>query len=89
MQYLGELAALSTALFWSFTAVFFSEAGKLIGSFHVNKIRLVFAFGIYTIVLLISTGSAWPVGLNSAQIFWLTLSALIGLGHGWTPFDWS
>ncbi len=82
MQYLGELAALSTALFWSFTAVFFSEAGKLIGSFHVNKIRLVFAFGIYTIVLLITTGSPWPLGLNSAQIFWLTLSALIGLVIG-------
>jgi drug/metabolite transporter (DMT)-like permease len=82
MQYIGELAALSTALFWSFTAIFFSEAGKLIGSFHVNKIRLVFAFLIYVIILLITTGYPLPTGLNSEQIFWLTLSALIGLVIG-------
>ena len=82
MQYLGELAALSTALFWSFTAIFFSEAGKLIGSFHVNKVRLVFAFLIYTIILLVTTHSPWPLGLNLQQIYWLTLSAVIGLVIG-------
>jgi drug/metabolite transporter (DMT)-like permease len=82
MQYLGELAALSTALFWSFTAIFFSEAGKLIGSFHVNKIRLVFAFLIYTAIFLITTHSPWPLGLNLQQIYWLTLSAVIGLVIG-------
>jgi drug/metabolite transporter (DMT)-like permease len=82
MLYLGELAALSTALFWSFTAIFFSEAGKLIGSFHVNKIRLVFAFFIYVIILLITTGYPLPTGLNTEQIVWLSLSALIGLVIG-------
>jgi drug/metabolite transporter (DMT)-like permease len=82
IQYLGELAALSTAIFWSFTAVFFSEAGKLIGSFHVNKVRLAFAFLIYTIVLLCTIHSPWPLGLNSSQIYWLSLSAVIGLVIG-------
>jgi len=82
MHYMGELAALSTALLWSFTAVFFSLAGKRIGSFNVNKIRLVFAALIYGLVLFISTGHPYPIGLNSAQLFWLTLSGLIGLVIG-------
>jgi drug/metabolite transporter (DMT)-like permease len=82
MHYAGELAALSTALLWSFTAVFFSLAGKRIGSFNVNKIRLVFAAIIYVVVLLITTGHPLPIGLNSSQLFWLTLSGLIGLVIG-------
>ena len=82
MPYAGELAALSTALLWSFTAVFFSLAGQRIGSFNVNKIRLVFAALIYCIVLFITTGYPYPTGLNSAQLFWLTLSGLIGLVIG-------
>ncbi|PWB71253.1 EamA family transporter, partial [candidate division GN15 bacterium] len=82
MHFAGELAALSTALLWSFTAVFFSLAGKRIGSFNVNKIRLVFAALIYAAILLITTGSPYPTGLNSAQLFWLTLSGLIGLVIG-------
>lgn len=82
MPYAGELAALSTALLWSFTAIFFSLAGKRIGSFNVNKIRLVFATVIYMVVLFVSTGHPFPVGLNSSQLFWLTLSGFIGLVIG-------
>jgi drug/metabolite transporter (DMT)-like permease len=82
MPYAGELAALSTALLWSFTAVCFSEAGKQIGSFHVNKIRLVYAVLIYTLVLTLTTGSPWPTGLNGNQIFWLALSGVVGLVFG-------
>lgn len=82
MNYLGELAALSTALLWSFTAVFFSEAGRLIGSFQVNKIRLVFAALIYMTVLTITTGVPWPTHVNAQQFYWLALSGLIGLVIG-------
>jgi drug/metabolite transporter (DMT)-like permease len=62
--------------------VFFSLAGQRIGLFNVNKIRLVFAALIYCIVLFITTGYPYPTGLNSAQLFWLTLSGLIGLVIG-------
>jgi drug/metabolite transporter (DMT)-like permease len=82
MPYTGELAALATALLWSFTAVFFAEAGKLIGSFSVNKIRLVFAVLIYALVLTIKTGHPWPSGLNLDQIIWLAGSGIVGLVFG-------
>jgi drug/metabolite transporter (DMT)-like permease len=82
IPHLGEISALAAAFFWSFTAVFFSEAGRIIGSYRVNKIRLVFAVVIYMIVLTITTGHPIPTGLNILQIFWLSLSGLIGLVIG-------
>jgi drug/metabolite transporter (DMT)-like permease len=82
MQYTGQLAALGTALCWSFTAIFFSEAGRRVGSFRVNSIRLLFAVLIYTAVLLLSTGRLLPEDINSRQVFWLALSGFIGLVIG-------
>jgi drug/metabolite transporter (DMT)-like permease len=82
IPHLGEISALAAAFFWSFTAVFFSEAGRMIGSYRVNKIRLIFAVVIYMIVLTITTGHPIPTGLNMAQIGWLSLSGLIGLVIG-------
>ena len=82
MQYTGEIAALATALLWSFTAICFSEAGKLIGSFAVNKIRLVFAIVIYATILMFTVGSPIPQGLTTQHWFWLTLSGVIGLVLG-------
>ena len=54
MNYLGEIAALGTALGWAFTSLFFAEAGRRIGSFKVNKIRLIFAVTLYTITFDVS-----------------------------------
>ncbi len=43
-QYLGEIAALFTAVFWTVTSLSFESAGKKIVSLQVNLIRLVVAF---------------------------------------------
>ena len=82
MPYLGELAALGTAFFWAFTAIFFSKASKRAGAFNVNKVRLLMAVLIYAIVLLILEGSLFHQDLNSSQLFWLGLSGFIGLVLG-------
>ncbi|MEW5795191.1 MAG: DMT family transporter [Candidatus Zixiibacteriota bacterium] len=82
MTYTGELAALTTALCWSFTALFFAEAGRRVGSFRVNSIRLLFAVAIYAIVLLVSSGRLFPSDLNRTQVFYLALSGLLGLVIG-------
>ena len=81
MNHIGELAGLATAVLWALTSIFFGEAGKLIGSFFVNKIRLLFAVIIYSVVLLITTGQIIPV-INMEQTFWLGLSGIIGLVIG-------
>jgi drug/metabolite transporter (DMT)-like permease len=82
IPHLGEISALAAAFFWSFTAIFFSEAGRIIGSYRVNKIRLLFAIVIYMVILTITTGSPVPLGLNLSQIGWLSISGIIGLAIG-------
>ena len=82
MSYAGEFFALVTAVCWSFTAIFFSEAGRRIGSFRVNSIRLLFAVAIYAIVLLVITGRIFPENLHRDQVLILALSGLIGLVIG-------
>jgi len=82
MEYVGELAALSTAALWAFCSVFFAESGKLIGSFNVNKIRLVVAVLIYALVLLLAEGRLVSPELNGSQIFWLGVSGVVGLVFG-------
>lgn len=54
MEYIGELAGLATALLWAFTSLFFSQAGRLIGSFMVNKIRLLITALICLVIVLIT-----------------------------------
>ncbi|MDH4158505.1 MAG: DMT family transporter, partial [candidate division Zixibacteria bacterium] len=82
MSYLGELAGLATALCWAFTSICFTEAGRRIGSFKVNKVRLLFAASIYTVVLLSVTGRLFPADLNNQQVFWLVLSGMVGFVFG-------
>jgi len=82
MSNIGELAALGTAFFWAFTAIFFSEASKRAGAFNVNKVRLLMAVVIYAIVLVILNGSPFHQDLNASQLFWLGLSGFIGLVLG-------
>jgi drug/metabolite transporter (DMT)-like permease len=82
MPYAGEAAALSTAVLWAFTSLFFSEAARRVGGFHVNKLRLLFAACIYGGVFLVRTGSPLPAGLATDTILWLCLSSLIGIVIG-------
>lgn len=81
-MYLGETAALATALLWAFTSIFFAEAGKRIGSHMVNVVRLMFAVVLYATVLFVTTGRPWPTDPTSQQVFWLGMSGLVGLVFG-------
>ncbi|NOY88954.1 MAG: DMT family transporter [FCB group bacterium] len=82
MEYFGEIAALTAALCWAFTSVFFTQAGKLIGSFQVNKIRLVIAVTIYSLILLTTQGHLFSENITFAHFFWLGLSGFVGLVIG-------
>jgi drug/metabolite transporter (DMT)-like permease len=82
MHFAGELAALATALLWSATSLFFAEAGRKIGPFKVNKIRLAMATVLYASLLTIRTGSPFPAGVPGEAALWLCLSSLIGIVIG-------
>lgn len=82
MEYLGESAALATAVLWAFTSIFFAEAGRRLGSFRVNVIRLGMAVLLYGVVLLVTKGKVWPEDLNQTQLAWLVGSGFVGLVLG-------
>lgn len=79
MNYIGEIAALLTALCWAFTSVIFTDASRKIGSVSVNVFRLAFAF-IYLSILIIVTGQ--NINLSYNHYLFLALSGFIGLVVG-------
>ena len=79
MPFLGEIAAVITAVFWAATSIAFTEASRKVGSLVVNITRLVFA-AIYlgiTIYLF-----SFDTNLSAEQIRALVLSGLIGFVFG-------
>lgn len=48
-SHIGEIYAVITALFWTFTALAFTSAGKKIGSLAVNFWRLI--VGIFFVLV--------------------------------------
>lgn len=77
-SYIGPLAGIATSTLWVTTSIFFTSAGRRIGSTAVNAIRLVIAVILLGLTHLILTGSVWPE-LSDSQLMFLTLSGLAGL----------
>ncbi len=89
MSYEGELAALATAFCWSATSLFFHAAGKRIGAFTVNQIRIVFAVAFLLCAHFAMTGSPWPGWASSEQLLLLAVSGWVGLLLGDSFYFWS
>ncbi len=81
-HYLGEIAALLTAVFWTVTSLSFESAGKKVGSLQVNLIRLVLAFVIYSFLNFFRNGSFIPVDAGAERWGWLALSGIVGFVFG-------
>ncbi|MBK8944296.1 MAG: DMT family transporter [Ignavibacteriae bacterium] len=79
MQFIGEISALITAFLWSGTAIAFSEATKIVGSFVVNITRLLMATLFLIITILIFNLN---FQITFEQIYLLGLSGIIGLVFG-------
>jgi len=79
---LGESAALSTSVLWTFTAIFFTLASLRIGSYTVNRIRLLAAVVFLSVLHGVLVGGFFPTGATGRQWFWLGLSGLVGLTLG-------
>jgi drug/metabolite transporter (DMT)-like permease len=78
----GELAAMGTAVCWSFTAVFFSYSGRKIGSDVVNRSRLIFALIFLAVMHLLLEGSLFPQDVAPYRWWWLGISGILGLVLG-------
>jgi len=76
---IGISASLGTAGCWAMTALFFSAAGRRIGSKSVNRIRLVIAI-VFLIATMFVLGLPWEIPTNQLVLF--GLSGVIGLALG-------
>lgn len=81
-HYIGQTAALATAICWAISSSTFEEAGKRIGSLSLNLIRLLVGFGFLSIFTLISRGHLLPVDATAENWIWLGLSGFIGFFVG-------
>lgn len=80
--YLGEFAALITAVCWAGTSVFFALASERVGSQVVNRVRLLLATALLALVHWVWQGSLFPFAAAPERWGWLSLSAVIGLVIG-------
>ncbi|MCE5278380.1 MAG: DMT family transporter [Planctomycetaceae bacterium] len=82
MAYVGEIAALVTALMWVLCSLAFTAAGRHIGSISVNLLRLLVAFVFFTLTGLIFRGHPLPADATGHAWFWLSLSGVVGFFLG-------
>jgi len=82
LSYLGQLAALTAAFFWSGTAIMFSAAGKRIGAFATNLLRILCGAVLLCTALWLTTGQFFPLHATAYQIKWLAISGIVGLAIG-------
>lgn len=81
-SHLGELAALTTAICWTITAVCFESAGKKVGSLAVNFIRLVIALVLLGAYTFFFRGMFLPFDASWSNWMWLLISGMIGFVIG-------
>jgi drug/metabolite transporter (DMT)-like permease len=81
-EHIGEIAALATSVFWTFTALAFEHAARRVGSLALNILRLAVALCIFAVLGLVVRGEAVPLGAGGSAWFWLTLSGLVGFVFG-------
>ncbi len=82
IPFLGEIAALITAVSFGFTATFFTFAGRMVGSEMVNRSRLLVALVLLIGLHLLLYGTPGPFDAAADRWFWLGLSGVIGLALG-------
>ncbi len=79
---MGSIAAIITAFCWTLSPIFFTSAGRLVGSASVNRIRLAMAVFFLSILHLVINGSLIPGSVEPERLIWLSLSAIAGLVLG-------
>jgi drug/metabolite transporter (DMT)-like permease len=81
-RYLGETAALGTALCWSFGSMAFTIASRRLGYWPVNILRLTVALVLLVAAHWVITGTPIVANIAWHHWFWFGLSGIIGFVIG-------
>jgi drug/metabolite transporter (DMT)-like permease len=79
---MGEAAALLTAFCWAGSSLFFTNAGRQVGSVIVNRMRLVMAVVLLMTAHMVLLGRLIPMDAGLDRWLWLGASGVIGLVLG-------
>lgn len=79
---LGEIAALLTALCFSISSIFFTNAGQKYGPLVSNRLRLVVAILLLGIIHWVAFGIPLPIHAGVQRWLWLGISGIVGLAIG-------
>jgi drug/metabolite transporter (DMT)-like permease len=79
---MGEAAALLTAFCWAGSSLFFTNAGRLVGSVVVNRMRLFLAVVLLMTAHLAIYGQVIPQDATLDRWLWLGASGIVGLVLG-------
>ncbi len=79
--YLGDLAALTTAVAWSVAVIFFRKAGLAVKPMLLNLYKSVIASLLFLLMLAIS-GESWLPDLSAENWLRLMISAFFGITIG-------
>src|SRR6056297_3095079 len=82
MNHIGEIAAFATSFCWTITSLAFEKAGKQVGSYSVNIIRLFMAILLISLFTTISRGMPFPIDATPHTWVWLSISGFIGFVIG-------
>lgn len=82
MTYLGEISALVTGIFWSFSAIGFTMAGKDYNSKVINRVRITLAFLALLLINYFSLGIALPFSASPERWGFFLLSGILGYALG-------
>ena len=81
-SYLGEFAAMGTALCWSFGSIFFTISSRRLGYNVVNRVRLVVALFLLILAHFLTYGRFIPLSVTGYHWFWFGLSGIVGFAIG-------
>jgi len=82
LNYIGELAALSTSLIWAITSVLFTKATQRVGSITVNRMRSFFGLLFLMLLNLAFYGYLLPFDAGAERWTWFALSGAVGYALG-------
>lgn len=81
-QFIGEFAALGTALMFALGSTLFTLSGREIGAALMNRTRLLIAVLFVLAMHSLLVGNPFMMDAGTNQWFWLGLSGFVGLALG-------
>ncbi len=84
IQFTGEIAALTAALFWAVSSVLFKKLGKTIPPIEMNLLKGTLAIVLFVVTSLVLKEKAASLSLQA--VLMLAISGALGIGYGDTVY---